>query len=54
MIDTVMLDYGGVVADHYSEPYVSRLAAELGTTRRTALDVLGEHSVHGKQYLLPN
>src|ERR1044072_3040267 len=35
-IDTIQFDYGGVVADHYSEPYLGLLASELGVDRNAA------------------
>jgi FMN phosphatase YigB (HAD superfamily) len=52
IIDTVMLDYGGVVADHYSEPYISRLATEFGTSLERSWELVAEHLPHGKQYRL--
>jgi len=52
IIDTIMCDYGGVVADHYSEPYLSQLATELGTDRRGARDLVSERAPHGIAYRL--
>ena len=51
-IDTIQLDYGGVVADHYSEPYLGYLASELGVTRKGARGLLSEQSPHGRLYRL--
>lgn len=52
IIDTLIFDYGGVVADHYCEPYQGRLAAALGTTREHARELVSERSPHGRAYRL--
>lgn len=52
LIDSVFCDYGGVVADHYSEPYLGQLAQALGTTRETARALVSERSPHGRLYRL--
>jgi FMN phosphatase YigB (HAD superfamily) len=51
-IDTIQFDYGGVVADHYSEPYLGLLASELGVDRNAARALLSEQSPHGRLYRL--
>src|SRR5438552_991824 len=51
-IDTVLCDYGGVVADHYSEPYESQLAELLGVGRQRLRSLLSERSPHGRAYRL--
>jgi FMN phosphatase YigB (HAD superfamily) len=51
-IDTIMLDYGGVVADHYCDPFLSHLAQLLGTSRKGARQVLSEKSPHGREFRL--
>lgn len=51
-VDTLIFDYGGVVADHYCEPYQGRLAAALGTTRERARELVSECSPHGRAYRL--
>lgn len=52
VVDTLIFDYGGVVADHYCEPYQGRLAAALGTTREHSRELLSERSRHGRAYRL--
>ena len=51
-IDSVFLDYGGVVADHYCEPFLGYLARELGTSRDHARELLSERSEHGRLFRL--
>ncbi len=51
-IRVLLLDYGGVVADHYSQPYLDRLASLLGVAPGRALELVSEKSSHGQQYRL--
>jgi FMN phosphatase YigB (HAD superfamily) len=51
-VDTIVLDYGGVVADHYCEPFYGQLAAALGTRRAEARELLKDYSDQGKLYRL--
>lgn len=51
-IDTFVCDYGGVVADHYSEPFQGEMADALGITRKRLRELLSERSEHGKAYRL--
>lgn len=52
MIDTLILDYGGVVADHYCEPFQGRLASVLGVSRQKARELVSERSSAGRLYRL--
>jgi putative hydrolase of the HAD superfamily len=51
-IDTLILDYGGVVADHYCEPFHSELASLIGTTGGEVETLISETSLHGQAYRL--
>lgn len=51
-IDTIIFDYGGVVADHYCEPYQTMMAEKLGTTYARSRELVSERSPHGKAYRL--
>jgi len=51
-VRVLLLDYGGVVADHYSQPYLDRLASLLGVDPRRALELVSEKSPHGEQFRL--
>lgn len=46
-IDTVIFDYGGVVADDYCEPFASDLAELIGTDRARIEPLISEASNHG-------
>ncbi|HXQ73012.1 MAG TPA: HAD-IA family hydrolase [Pyrinomonadaceae bacterium] len=52
IIDTFVCDYGGVVSDHYSEPYQGQLASALGVTKKRLRELLSERSPHGRLYRL--
>jgi FMN phosphatase YigB (HAD superfamily) len=52
LVDSIFFDYGGVVADHYCEPYQGRLAEAFGTSRKMARELVSEKSVHGRLYRL--
>lgn len=52
MIDTIFFDYGGVVAKHYSEPFMTNLAVLLGVDVYTAKTLVSERSPHGRDYRL--
>lgn len=48
----MILDYGGVVADHYCEPATSRLAETLGVDRMVLESLVSERSLHGRAFRL--
>jgi FMN phosphatase YigB (HAD superfamily) len=52
IIDSFMCDYGGVVSDHYSEPFQGQLASALGVTRSRLRELLSERSPQGRSYRL--
>lgn len=52
MIDTLIFDYGGVVSDHYCEPFQGRLAELLGVSRKQSRELISERSSQGKLYRL--
>jgi HAD superfamily hydrolase (TIGR01509 family) len=47
-----MCDYGGVVSDHYCEPFQGQLAEALGVTRTKLRELLSERSLQGRLYRL--
>lgn len=51
-IDTIIFDYGGVVADHYVEPFQSQLGEILHTTQKGTRELTSERSPHGRDYRL--
>jgi FMN phosphatase YigB (HAD superfamily) len=51
-IDTIMFDYGGVVSDHYCEPFQTQMAEIFGTTHAEARKLVSESSPHGRAYRL--
>lgn len=51
-VDTIIFDYGGVVADHYVEPYQNRLGKILNTTQKGTRELTSERSAHGRDYRL--
>ena len=51
-IDILAVDYGGVLAHHYCEPYQSELSKILGVDDVTTKKLLSEKSEHGKAYRL--
>lgn len=52
-IDTIIFDYGGVVADHYVEPYQSKLGELLGgKTQKETRELTSERTPHGRDYRL--
>lgn len=51
-IDTIIFDYGGVVADHYVEPFQSQLGKILHTTQKGTRELTSEKSSHGRDYRL--
>ena len=51
-IDTIIFDYGGVVADHYQEPYQTQMAQKLGTDIAGAKKLVSEKEQHGADYRL--
>lgn len=52
MPSVILLDYGGVVADHYSEPALSELAFALNSSAKNTLAALSESTSHGKAFRL--
>lgn len=48
----LLLDYGGVVADHYCEPFTSMLGELLGVSRIKTQELISERSELGKAYRL--
>ena len=52
LIDTLILDYGGVLSDHYCEPFQGRLAGLLGISREQTRELISEKSHQGKLYRL--
>ena len=48
----VLFDYGGVVADHYSQPYLSQLSKLVGAPSNEILMQLSEKTPHGKAFRL--
>jgi FMN phosphatase YigB (HAD superfamily) len=51
-IDSFICDYGGVVSDHYCEPFHGQLAATLGVSSKKLRELLSERSEHGRAYRL--
>lgn len=51
-IDTIIFDYGGVVSDHYCEPFQTQMAELFGTTHAESRKLLSESSPHGRAYRL--
>lgn len=48
----ILFDYGGVVADHYCQPYLNSLSSMLGVTPQRVLDEISEATDHGSMYRL--
>jgi FMN phosphatase YigB (HAD superfamily) len=48
----ILFDYGGVIADHYAQPYLNALALLLGVSSEQVLEEVSESTEHGKQYRL--
>lgn len=51
-IDTIVFDYGGVLADHYVEPFQSQLGELLNATQKETRELTSERSPHGRDYRL--
>src|SRR5579872_448296 len=51
-IDTIVFDYGGVLADHYVEPFQTMLGELLHATQKETRDLTSERSPHGRDYRL--
>lgn len=51
-VDSIIFDYGGVIADHYVEPYQSQLGKILHTTQKETRELTSERTIHGKAYRL--
>lgn len=52
-IDTIVFDYGGVVSDHYVEPYQNKLGEILGNkTQKETRELTSERTPHGRDYRL--
>jgi len=51
-IDTIVFDYGGVLADHYVEPFQSQLGELLHATQKETRGLTSEKSPHGRDYRL--
>jgi FMN phosphatase YigB (HAD superfamily) len=51
-IDTIVFDYGGVLADHYVEPFQSQLGEILHATQKETRELTSEKSPHGRDYRL--
>lgn len=48
----ILFDYGGVIADHYSQPYMSQLGRLVGASEPDVLNQLSEKTRHGRAYRL--
>ena len=51
-IDTIVFDYGGVLADHYVEPFQTQLGELLQTNQKGTRELTSEKSPHGRDYRL--
>ncbi len=51
-IDTIVFDYGGVLADHYVEPFQTQLGELLHTTQKGTRELTSERTEHGRDYRL--
>lgn len=51
-IRVLLLDYGGVVADHYSQPHLDELARLLSVDAKRALELVSENTPHGRDFRL--
>lgn len=51
-IDTIIFDYGGVLADHYVEPFQTQLGEILHATQKETRELTSERSPHGRDYRL--
>lgn len=49
-ISVIVIDYGGVLAHHYCEPYQSLLAEQLGVTIEESQRLVSEKSEQGKRF----
>ena len=48
----IALDYGGVVAHHYCDPYYAQLSKLLEVSKEQCKQLLSENSTHGAKYRL--